>query len=378
MSAVKSTLVFAREWVFNLLQIRNKQGESHLKNGNRGSLSAILTLRVALAPQKLARVLACFITACSAVAASTALTPLWAQAFPNKPVRIILGVTSGNPGDVRARQIAAKFPDVFGQSLVVENRPGGNSFIAAEAVARAPADGYTLLLGNSPTHSVNPWAFQKMPYRDVEDFAPVTLVSAGPLILAVNAALPVRTIGELITLAKAKPGELNYGIGGTRGTASVAMEQIKRATGVNIVGVPYKAPGADLMDAVAGTISITFNFWSILEPQVKAGKLKVLAVAAPSRLAAVPDLPTFAEAGIAGVEVFGWQGIYAPAGTPRDVIDRLQKGFAQILQAPALRDELIRTGAIVGGNSPEEFAAFVRVDKARMGKAFADMGMSPE
>lgn len=349
-----------------------------MKKANSSSHSAILPLRVAQVPQTVVRVLAGLITACSVVAVSTAWAPLWAQAFPNKQVRIILGVTSGNPGDVRARQIAAKFPEVFGQSLIVENRPGGNSFIAAEAVARAPADGYTLLLGNSPTHSVNPWAFRKMPYRDVEDFAPVTLVSAGPLIMAVNAALPVRTVGELIILAKAKPGELNYGIGGTRGTASVAMEQIKRATGVNIVGVPYKAPGADLMDAVAGTISITFNFWSILEPQVMAGKLKVLAVAAPSRLAAVPDLPTFAESGIAGVEVFGWQGIYAPAGTPRDVVDRLQKGIAQILQAPALRDELVRTGAIVGGNSPEEFAAFVRTDKARMGKAFADMGMTPE
>ena len=326
----------------------------------------------------LKRVLANFFAACITFAASVAWVPLWAQAFPNKPVRLILPVTSGNPGDVRARQIAAKFPEVFGQSLVVENRPGGNSFIAAEAVARAPADGYMLLLGNSVTHAINPLSFQKMPYRDVEDFVPVTLVSAGPLILAVNASLPVHTIGELITLVKAKPGELNYGIGGTRGTASVAMEQIKRATGINIVGVPYKAPGADLMDAVAGTISITFNFWSILEPQVKAGKLRVLAVAAPSRLAAVPDLPTFAESGIAGVEVFGWQGLFAPVGTPRDVIDRLQKGVAQILQAPALRDELIRTGAIVGGNSPEEFAAFVRADKARMGKAFADMGMTPE
>ncbi len=366
------------EWVSNSDGLKTNKGESQLKNANLGSQSAIFKRRLSEDLRTFARLLVCFATACSAVAASTIWAPLWAQAFPNKPVRIILGVTSGNPGDVRARQIAARFPDVFGQSLIVENRPGGNSFIAAEGVARAPADGYTLLLGNSPTHSVNPWAFKKMPYRDVEDFAPVTLVSAGPLILAVNAALPVRTIGDLIALAKAKPGELNYGIGGTRGTASVAMEQIKRAIGVNIVGVPYKAPGADLMDAVAGTISITFNFWSILEPQVTAGKLKVLAVAAPSRLAAVPDLPTFAESGIAGVEVFGWQGIYAPAGTPRDVIDRLQKGFAQILQAPALRDELIRTGAVVGGSSPEEFAAFVRADKARMGKAFADMGMTPE
>ena len=326
----------------------------------------------------LKRVLANFFAACITFAASVAWAPLWAQAFPNKPVRLILPVTSGNPGDVRARQIAAKFPEVFGQSLVVENRPGGNSFIAAEAVARAPADGYMLLLGNSVTHAINPLSFQKMPYRDVEDFVPVTLVSAGPLILAVNASLPVRTIGELITLAKAKPGELNYGIGGSRGTASVAMEQIKRATGINVVGVPYKAPGADLMDTISGTISITFNFWSILEAQVKAGKLRVLAVAGPSRIAAVPDLPTFAESGIVGVDVFGWQGLFVPAGTPRDVIDRLQKGVAQILQSPTIRDEIVNVGGIVGGNSPEEFAAFVRADKARMGKAFADMGMTPE
>lgn len=349
-----------------------------MKIAIRNPQSAVQRRRDAQVTQAFTRVLASFLTACGVLAASMAWAPLWAQAFPNKPVRIILGVTPGNPGDLRARQIAAKFPEVFGQSLIVDNRPGGNSFIAAVAVALAPADGYTLLLGNNATHIINPLSFQKMPYRDVEDFAPVTLITAGPLIMAVNAALPVRTIGELITLAKAKPGELNYGIGGTRGSASVAMEQIKRATGINVVGVPYKAPGADLMDAISGTISITFNYWSILEPQVKAGKLKVLAVAAPSRLAAAPDLPTFAESGIADVEVFGWQGLFAPAGTPRDVIDRLQKGVAQILQAPALRDELIRTGAIVGGNSPEEFAAFVRADKARVGKAFSDMGMTPE
>ena len=303
---------------------------------------------------------------------------LWAQPYPNKPVRIILSVGSGNPGDVRARQIAARFPEVFGQNLVVDNKPGGNGFIAAEAAARAAADGYTLFLGNSQTHGFNPWLFRKMPYRDVEDFAPVTLVSGGPLILAVNPQLPVRTIGELIALAKAKPGEINYGVGGSRGSATVAMEQIKRATGINVVGVPYKFPGADLTDAVAGQVSITFNFWASLEPFVKSGRLRILAVAAPTRLPAVPDLPTFAEGGIPGVEVFGWNGLFVPARTPRNIIERLQKGFAQILQAPAFRDELIRSGSIVGGNSPEEFSAFWRADRARTGKALADAGITPE
>ena len=300
------------------------------------------------------------------------------QAYPNKPVRIILSVGSGNPGDVRARQIGAKFPEVFGQNLIVDNRPGGNGFIAAEAAARAPADGYTLFLGNSITHVYNPWLFRKMPYRDVEDFAPVTLISGGPMMLAVNPKLPARTLGELIVLAKAKPGELNYGVGGARGTATVVMEQFKRATGINVVGVPYKFPGADLTDAIAGQISITLNFWAIFEPEVKSARLRVLAVAAPTRLPAAPDVPTFAEAGVAGVELISWNGLFVPVGTPRVIIDRLQKGFAQILQAPAFRDELIRYGSIVGGNSPEEFSAFWRTDRARTGKVLADAGITPE
>jgi tripartite-type tricarboxylate transporter receptor subunit TctC len=334
----------------------------------------IRALHAVLALSAPARILAAAITAYGALTANT----VWAQPYPNKPLRIILPGGSGSPADVRARQIAAKFPEGFGQNLIVDNRPGGNGFIAAEAAARALADGYTLFMGNSATHVYNPWLFRKLPYRDVEDFAPVTLVSGGPLILAVNPKLPVRTLGELLALAKAKPGELNYGIGGARGVATVAIEQIKRATGIYVVGVPYKTPGADLTDAVAGQVLITFNFWAILEPFVKSGRLRVLAVAARTRLPAVPDLPTFAEAGVAGIEVFSWNGLFVPAGTPRVIIDRLQKGFAQILQSPAFRDELIRTGSIVGGNSPEEFAAFWRADRARTGKALADAGITPE
>lgn len=319
-----------------------------------------------------------FITACCVLMASA----VWAQAqpqpqpFPNKPIRIILPVTSGNPGDLRARQIAAKFPEVFGQNLIVDNRPGGNGFIAAQAAARAPADGYTLFMGNSLTHVYNPWLFKKMPYRDVEDFAPVTLIGASPLMLAVNPQLPVRTLGELIALAKAKPGELNYGVAAR--PTDVLMQEIKRATGINVVGVPYKAPGADLTDAIAGQVQITFNYWAILEPLVKTGRLRVLAVAAPARLAAAPDVPTFAEAGVPGIELMAWTGLFAPAGTPPDIIDRLQKGIAQIYQAPAFRDEIIRSGSIVGGNSTEEFSALWRADRARTGKALADAGIAPE
>ena len=316
------------------------------------------------------------IMALGVLAASVAWSPVRAQAFPSKPIRIILPVGAGHASDLRARQISAGFPEVFGQALVVDNRPGANGFIAAEAAARAAPDGYTLFVGTSLTHVYNPWLFRKMPYRDVEDFAPVTLIAGGPLMLAVNPQLPVRSLADLVALAKAKPGELNYGAGAR--STDVAMHQIRRATGINVVGVPYKSPGADLSDTIAGHVQISFNFWSVLEPLVKAGKLRVLAVAAPTRLAAAPEVPTFAEAGVPGVELFAWTGLFVPAGTPPAIIDRLQKGIAQILHASALRDEIIRSGSIVGGNSTAEFSAFWRADRARTGQMLAEAGIAPE
>lgn len=212
---------------------------------------SIRTLHQNPTPSALARALTLVIATCCALMASVAWAPAWAQAgvgaaYPNKPVRIIVPSGAGSPGDFWARQIAARFPEVFGQALVVDNKPGGNGFIAVEAAARAPADGYTLFLATTATMVWNPWLFRKMPYRDVEDFTPVTLVSGGPLMLAVNAKLPVRTLGDLIALAKAKPGELNYGMPGVRSDTFVLMDQVKRATGINVVGVPYKARGADL------------------------------------------------------------------------------------------------------------------------------------
>lgn len=319
---------------------------------------------------------ACRVAALGLLAAGILCGPAWAQSFPNKPIRIILPVGPGHPSDVRVRQVAAGFLEVFGQHLIVENRPGANGFIAAEAAARAPADGYTVFAGSSLTHVYNPWLFRKMPYRDVEDFVPVTMIAGSPVVLAINAQLPVRTLGELIALAKAKPGHLNYGAGSR--TSDVHVQLIKRSTAFDVVGVPYKAPGADLPDVIAGRVQMTFGFWGTMEPLVKAGKLRVLAVAAPTRLAAAPDVPTFAEAGVPGVEAFGWTGLFAPAGTPPDIVDRLQKGFAQIVQAPALRDEIIRSGSIVGGATKEAFGAFWLADREQTGKALAAAGIEPE
>lgn len=308
------------------------------------------------------------------VAAQTA-----AQDFPTRPLRVIVPTPAGNPFDLRARQLSAKFPEVLGQPLIVDNRPGGNQFIAAEAAARAPADGYTLFLGGSSTFALNPWLFRKMPYRAEEDFTPVTMISAGPLILAVSPGLPVRDLAQLIALAKAKPGQLNYATGGSRGSPELlVMEQIKRATGIDVVGVAYKAMGADLPDLLAGQVSIGFNFWPSLEPLVKSGKLRVLAVAGAKRLPATPDTPTFAEAGLPGIEYYGWAGIFVPAGTPRATVMQLNHAIARILQMPDVRDPIIEGGGEIGGNSPDEFAAFVRAERARLGKIVAEAGITPE
>lgn len=188
--------------------------------------------------------------------------------------------------------------------------------------------------------------------------------------------LPVRTLGELIVLAKSKPGEFNYGTGGR--ATDVLMHQVKHVTGINVVSVPYKTPGADVTDTIAGQVQITLNFWPILEPLVKSGKLRALAIAAPTRHPASPDIPTFAEAGVPGIEMYAWTGLFVPTGTPPDIIDRLQKGISQIIQMPAVRDEIIKSGSTVGGTSTAEFAAFWRADRARTGKALADAGIAPE
>ena len=286
----------------------------------------------------------------------------------------------GSPGDYWARQIAAKFPEIFGQNLIVDNRPGANGFLGAEAAARAPADGYTLCLANAITHVYNPWLFRKMPYRDVEDFAPVTLVSGSPLMLAVTAKLPVRTLAELITLAKAKPGEINYAIGGARGYALVVMEQFKRATSINVVDVPYKALGADLPDVIGGQVSIAFNFWASLEPLAKAGRLRVLAVAAPNRLPAAPDIPTFAESACAWLASNFSRGVVFSCLPARHVTSSraYTRASRRLSKRPHFAAEQIQLGSLLGGKSPEEFGAFWRTDRARTGKVLADAGILPE
>lgn len=303
---------------------------------------------------------------------------VFAQTYPAKPLRLIVSDGTGSVADMRARQLGVKLTEFLGQAVVIDNRPGGNMIIGAEAAARAPADGHTLFLGNCVTHVNNPMLFRNLPYRPEEDFVPVTALSAGPLIFAVNAQLPAGNLAELVALGKTRPGQIAYGAVGRGGAAHLLMEQVKSVTGADFNLVPYKSLGTALQDVVAGHLPVFPYYWSSLLPHVKSGKVKALAVAATRRLAAAPDIPTTAEAGFPGIEGGCWQGIFVPTGTPKPVIARLREEIARVLNLPEIRNQLIETGAEVGGNTPEEFAAFIRADRVRSKKIYEVAGITPE
>ena len=298
------------------------------------------------------------------------------QAYPAKPLKLIVPDGAGSVSDLRARQIATRLGEQLAQPVVVENRPGGSMMIGAEVASKAAADGYTLFFGNIVTHSLNPMLFKSLNYRP-EDFAPVTSVSAGPLILVVHPDLGVKNVDEFVALAKSQPGKLAYGVVGQGSPGHIVMEQIKLQRGTKIELVPYKSSAQATQDLIAGHLKISLSYWSIVGPHVKAGKLRALAVASQKRLEAAPDVPTFAESGMPGVDAKGWQGIMVPTGTPRPIIQRLHTELAKVLAVPELRAQLVDTGAEVGGEAPEEFAAFVAADRERWRKWINDARIEP-
>jgi tripartite-type tricarboxylate transporter receptor subunit TctC len=298
--------------------------------------------------------------------------------YPNRPLTVVVPDGAGGAADLRARQIGPKLAEALGQPVVVENRPGANGFLASQAAAHAAGDGHTLFLGNYVTSSLNPWLFKSLPYRPDDDFIPVTMVTMGPLVLLTNRQIEVGSVRDLVDMARWQPGRLNYAALGRGSSQHLIMEQIRAMTGADFTLVQYKTTGAYMQDLVGGHVQIGFNWWSIVGPQVKAGRLRALAVAAPRRLAAAPDVPTFAEAGIPGIDAITWQGIFVPAGTPRAIVSRLQTEIARILQSPQIRNSVIEAGGEVGGNTPEEFAAFIRADRAAWKKAVVAAGITPE
>ena len=309
----------------------------------------------------------------AAFACCTAL----AQSFPSRPVRILVPSPPGTSPDLRARQIGVKLTESLGQPVVVENRVGGNGIIAAREAARAAPDGYTLFLAvinNAILDVLKPDPCCRLN----EELVPVSRFTMTPLLMIVNPALQASSVREFIEAARAKPGTLTFGSAGPGSVTQMVGALMEQTAGVKMLEVPYKAVNAELPDLMAGRILAAFPVPQVVVAPVKGGKLRALAVLGPSRVAQLPDVPTAAEAGLAGLEAIVWNGIFVPAGTPRPVIDVLHRELVRAYNAPDIKKQVMDTGSEVAGDSPEEFAAFVRAEKAKWGKVIREAGIKPE
>jgi tripartite-type tricarboxylate transporter receptor subunit TctC len=308
------------------------------------------------------------------MASFTASGPLSAQAYPAKPIKLVIPFPPGGPLDLAGRAIGQKLQEAWGQPVVVENRPGAGGNIGADAVAKAAPDGYTLVMGALSTHAVNPHLFAKMPYDALKDFAPVTLVAITPNVLVVNAAVPANTVGELVALARASPGKLSFASGSNGSAGHLAGELFKTLSGIDIVHVPYKGGAPALQDLLGGQVQFMFDNLANSMAQMKAGKLKAFAVTTSKRSALAPELPTMAEAGVTGFDISTWYGILAPAGTPPEVVRKLNGEIVNILGSEDMREKLRAQGAEPAPTSPEQFATFIRAEWSRYAKIVKDSG----
>jgi tripartite-type tricarboxylate transporter receptor subunit TctC len=294
--------------------------------------------------------------------AAVALPVFGQSGYPNKPIRIIVATVPGSGPDIAVRKMAPLLSDLLKQPVLVENKPGGNGIIAANELMKAPRDGYTLLdanIGNALNDILRPQAGPRM----FEDLVPLTDLTAGALVLLVNADLPVKTAQEFIAYAKANPGALNYGSGGPGSLIQLTGEWLKIATGISMKEVPYRSLGADLVDLVAGHVQVGFTVWSLIEAQIKSGKVRPLAIASGHRISGAPDLPTFAEAGLTDIQATGWNGMFASAGTPPEVVQTVAKAIIASVRQPEYVQFFTKDGSDVGGKSPQEFSAFVKSEQ---------------
>ena len=307
------------------------------------------------------------------VALALAAHPAAAQNYPAKTIRIVVPLAAGGPGDVLARAVGQKLSENVGQPVVIDNRPGANTNVGNEFVAKAPADGYTLL-ATASTLTINPGLYPKLPYEAMRDFAPISLIGSAPLILVVHPSLPVRSVKELAALAKSKPGQLHYGSAGNGSVLHLAGEMFNTSAGVKLVHVPYKGVTNAFSDLLGGQISVMFPGAPIALPQVKAGKLRALATTGAARTAAAPELPPVAEAGFPGYEISVWYGLLAPAATPPAIINRLHTEISRIVQLPDIKERWATLGAEPLHNTPEQFAAFLKTDLGKWAKVIRDSG----
>jgi tripartite-type tricarboxylate transporter receptor subunit TctC len=295
------------------------------------------------------------------------LAPAHAQTWPSKPVRIIVPFPPGGTTDIVARSIGVELQRMWQHPVVIENRAGAGGNIGADAVAKSPGDGYTLLMGTVGTHAINQALYaqsgSKMPFDPAKDFVPITLVAGVPNVMVINAKLPVNSVAEFIAYAKARPGQLNMASSGNGTSIHLTGELFKTVTGTYMVHFPYRGSAPAVTDLISGNMNVMFDNLPSALPHIKSGRLKALAVTSRTRSPALPDVPTIEEAaGLKGFDASSWFGLFAPAGTPRTVVDKIQADVAKALAQPAVRERFVAQGADPGGNTPDQFAAFIRAE----------------
>ena len=316
--------------------------------------------------------------ALAAAAAALPATLALAQSYPAKPVRLVVTGPPGSVTDVRARWLSDKLTPVLGQPLVVDNRPGAGGNVGSAHAAKSPADGYTILVVHQGTVAINPHVYDNVGWDPLADLAPITRIASNPLILAVHPSVPATSTAELIALAKEKPGQLNYSSPGNGTPPHMAGELFKRMAGIEVAHVPYKGGAPALADLVAGRLTYSIEGPVIQLPQVKAGRLRALAVSSAQRVAALPELPTIAESGVPGYEYVAWVGIAVPAATPSIIVAKLYAGAATVLRSPESREYFAAHGAEPGGETPEAFTAFIRAEHSKWGKVVREAGIKAE
>ncbi|HEV8517440.1 MAG TPA: tripartite tricarboxylate transporter substrate binding protein [Burkholderiales bacterium] len=300
------------------------------------------------------------------------------QNYPTKPIRLIVPFAAGGGVDFTARVVAQKLGEAYGQPVVADNRAGAAGVIGTELAAKAPPDGYTLLMGSAGPLAILPGVAERVPYDPVRDFAPITLVSSMPFVLVVHPSLAVKSVQDLVALARAKPGQLNYASPGSGATTHLAMELFKALAKVDIVHVPYKGVAPAMSDLLAGQVQLMSGDLSTLMPQIKAGKLRALALSGAKRSALAPELPTIAESGVAGYEASGWFGVLAPAATPRPLVSHLNSAIVKGISDTDARERLAALGGDVVGGTPGEFALRLREDLAKWRNLIKAIGLKAE
>ena len=301
-----------------------------------------------------------------------------AETYPVKPIRVVVGFPPGGFVDFTARLVSAPLGGVLGQQVVVENRGGAGGIVGTEIAARAAPDGYTLTVGSAGTHGVNQSLYPKLPYNVLRDFQPVARLADAPSILAVHPSLPVKSVKELIALARAKPGQVNYASAGSGTSTHLAAVLFEHLGHIKMVHVPFKGGGPAIVALLAGEVPVTFGTAASVSPQTKAGRLRALAVTSGKRSAVLPDLPTVAESGLPGYEMLNWLGLFAPAGTPRAIVDRLSAESLRIVGTPEVVARFHAQGAEPSPLASDAFAAFVRTEIEKWAKVVAATGMSAE